>query len=146
MGPHGTGLHGPFSVEGRTDPPLDRTGVGYGTVHGPVQSTVTVWSGTGWIVRSISNHQAEVETTGETKLVAGAELIYHLCIYIKSEAMGVSQSTKSLMIHILYLKFKSPNGRFKLLNMIFILKYIWRSIFIFFLYFFCYFLDWYKNY
>jgi hypothetical protein len=31
-----TGRHGPFSGEGRTDPPLDRTVVGHETVHGPV--------------------------------------------------------------------------------------------------------------
>jgi hypothetical protein len=34
-GRHGTGWHGPFSGEGRTDPLLDRTVVGHGTVHGP---------------------------------------------------------------------------------------------------------------
>jgi hypothetical protein len=32
-GRHGTGRHGPFSGEGRTDSPLDRTVVGYGPVH-----------------------------------------------------------------------------------------------------------------
>jgi hypothetical protein len=39
MGWHGTGRHGPFSGEGWTDPQLDRTVVGHGTVHGhgPVQ-------------------------------------------------------------------------------------------------------------
>jgi hypothetical protein len=55
-GRHGTGRHGPFSDEGRTDPPLDRTVIGHSPVHGPatVRSTVTVRSGTGRTVRSIS--------------------------------------------------------------------------------------------
>jgi hypothetical protein len=34
-GRHGTGRHGPFSGERRTDPPLDRTVIGHGPVHGP---------------------------------------------------------------------------------------------------------------
>jgi hypothetical protein len=38
MGRHETGRHSPFSSEGRTDPPLDRTVVGHGTVHGPAMA------------------------------------------------------------------------------------------------------------
>jgi hypothetical protein len=42
MDPHETDRHGSFSDERRTDPPLNRTMIKYGTVHSSVRSTVTV--------------------------------------------------------------------------------------------------------
>jgi hypothetical protein len=36
MGRHETDRHGLFSGEGSSDPPLDQTVVGHGTVHGPI--------------------------------------------------------------------------------------------------------------
>jgi hypothetical protein len=35
MSPHGTGQYDPFSDEGGTDPPLDRTEAKHRTVHSP---------------------------------------------------------------------------------------------------------------
>jgi hypothetical protein len=63
MSPHGTGRHGSFSDERKTDPPLDQTVVGHGPVRpDPRSRSVPERIGpSGPFQNSTSTHMGKVE-------------------------------------------------------------------------------------
>jgi hypothetical protein len=58
-------------------------------------------------------------------------LYIYIYIYIERERLCCFVKHKTSRASCPYLKFENPNSRSKPLNMIFVLKYLWRSNFIF---------------
>jgi hypothetical protein len=92
---YGMGRHGPFLGEGRTDPPLDRTGTGHGPVHGPVRSGPRSRSGPG---RVGPCGLFQISSWGTT-WVLNLGYNYHIPCYYKSiVAFGMCTAVSTLFL------------------------------------------------
>jgi hypothetical protein len=96
-GRHGTGRHGPFSGEGRTEPPLDRTVSGPQSDHGPVWSGPRSRSGPG---RVGPYGQFQISSANICSLILNplCKIIYPLLIEPSNLAMFQENTTESTKI------------------------------------------------